>query len=144
MDSKDAKENLEAARKKLEGFEIFGCSAAIEVALRKAASQGIIDYLPGGTGFQIIREVSEEQRRALEYMRGFIEANGGTGVQAAINSVVFKVLDNIVVYPVEDEVNTQTISGTCCPMPYSCGAVLRRWTSPRKYIQTWLSTCFMQ
>ncbi len=103
MDSKDAKENLEAARKKLEGFEIFGCSAAIEVALRKAASQGIIDYLPGGTGFQIIREVSEEQRRALEYMRGFIEANGGTGVQAAINSVVFKVLDNIVVYPVEDE-----------------------------------------
>ena len=83
--------------------EVVPCSAAIELALRKAAQKGIIDYFQGDKAFNIIaKDITEEQRRALEYMKKFI---GGMGdnVQYAINKIVFDIGKNIVVYPVEDE-----------------------------------------
>ena len=49
------------------------------------------------------KEVSGEQKNALAYMAEFIKKNGGTGVQEIINTIVYKVLDGIVVYPAEDE-----------------------------------------
>ncbi|MDE1850951.1 MAG: redox-regulated ATPase YchF [Candidatus Micrarchaeota archaeon] len=93
---------LEKLREELKGFTVVGCSAAIELALKKAAKAGAIDYNPGEKDFGIIGSLSPEQTKALEYMRAFVKKNG-TGVQRLLNSVVFDVLKMIVVYPVEDE-----------------------------------------
>ncbi len=95
--------SLERLSKRLDGYTVLGCSAAIELALRKAAEGGVIGYTPGAASFTVIKEVSGEQRKALDYMADFIGRNKGTGVQQILNTAVFGVLDNIVVYPVEDE-----------------------------------------
>ena len=94
---------LEKLKKKLPGYTVVGCSGAIELALRKAAASGIIEYVPGAGGFKVKKSVEGEQKKALEYMSGFIAKNNGTGVQSIINTIVFQVLGDIVVYPVEDE-----------------------------------------
>jgi ribosome-binding ATPase len=99
--SSDAK--LAELRKKLPGVNVVGCSAAIELALRKAAKGGVIDYLPGAKSFEYKGKPSREQESALEYMLAYIKKNGGTGVQELIDTCVFRLFDNIVVYPVEDE-----------------------------------------
>ncbi|MGA3020573.1 MAG: YchF-related putative GTPase [Candidatus Micrarchaeales archaeon] len=94
---------LDDLKSKLKGYTVIGCSGAIELALRKAAERGVIDYIPGSDGFSIKKEVNKEQEDALKYMADFIKKNKGTGVQEIINTVTFGVLDSIVVYPVEDE-----------------------------------------
>ncbi len=94
---------LDGLRKRLPGYTVIGCSGAVELALRKAAASGVIDYVPGAASFSIKKTVSGEQKKALEYMAGFISKNNGSGVQSIVNTVVFDVLKEIVVYPVEDE-----------------------------------------
>ncbi|MDE1828010.1 MAG: YchF-related putative GTPase [Candidatus Micrarchaeota archaeon] len=93
---------LEKLRKELEGYKVVECSAAIELALKKAAKAGAIDYNPGEKSFKILGNLNPDQVKALEYMRRFT-GKSGTGVQQLLNSVVFEVLKMIVVYPVEDE-----------------------------------------
>jgi ribosome-binding ATPase len=101
-DVKGAEKNVEALKKEFGADNVIACSAAIELALKKAESKGIISYAPGARDFRILKDISKEQSDALAYMLGFVKANG-TGVQEVLNRVVFKLLDNIVVYPVEDE-----------------------------------------
>ena len=101
-DEPGAERNFAELKKNL-GEDVEWASAAIELALRKAAHQGVIAYEPGATEFKLLKpDVSQEQRRALDYMAGFIKP-GGTNVQNIINKAVFGLLDCIVVYPVEDE-----------------------------------------
>lgn len=101
-DSKKVSENKDAIQKALDDKVMF-CSAAVELALRKAESDGVISYVPGDKSFEILKtDISEEQKKALTYMKEFISAEG-TNVQDMINKVVFDVLGYIVVYPVEDE-----------------------------------------
>lgn len=80
-------------------------SAAAELALRMAADGGFIDYLPGDASFTIRADanLNPKQRAALEKLQVLVEKYGGTGVQQAIDRAVFGLLDQIVVYPVEDE-----------------------------------------
>ncbi len=101
----DTISNVRALRERFGDASVFECSAAIEMALRKASSARVISYLPGSRSFEIIGSgVSPEQKKALDYMLSFLKGSErGTGVQSALDSIVFKVLDNIVVYPVEDE-----------------------------------------
>ncbi len=101
----DASEDgaLERLKKMLPDHTVIGCSGAVELALRKAAKNGVIEYVPGSGEFKTMKETSGGQRRALDFMAGFMKRNGGTGVQNMINAVFFDVLQNIVVYPVEDE-----------------------------------------
>ena len=94
---------VEGLRKKLGDVPVVGCSAAIELALMKATKAGAISYTPGADRFRIIAAKNDEQMRALGYMLKYVEENGGTGVQKLIDAVAFHLLDNIVVYPVEDE-----------------------------------------
>ena len=101
-DVKGSEKNIEALKREFGNEKVVACSAAIELALRKAESQGIISYPPGGREFKVIKEVSKEQSDALAYMLEFVKRNG-TGVQDVLNRAVFGLLDNIVVYPVEDE-----------------------------------------
>ncbi len=78
------------------------CSAAIELALRKADKNGIIDYNPEKKEFRELQEVDETQKKALSYMRSFLKS-GKSDVQGMLNRLVFEMLGMIVVYPVEDE-----------------------------------------
>ena len=99
----------------LVGTPIVKCSAAIELALIKAANKGIVDYYPGAKEFKILKEINPEQKSALNYMQQYITKNGGTGVQELLNTAVFKALSNIVVYPVEDEGHYSDHSGNILP-----------------------------
>lgn len=82
----------------------FTCAAG-ELALKKAAEAGLINYVAGDSDFTINapEKLTAPQKAGLEAIRAMMKQFGGTGVQQAINSAVFDLLDMIVVYPVEDE-----------------------------------------
>ncbi len=105
IDMASAKRNAEELRRELPNNTVFECSAVIELALREAASQKIIDYVPGSREVRILSDhVSNDQRKAIARIQDFLgRQEHGTGVQDALNSIVFDVLGDIVVYPVEDE-----------------------------------------
>ncbi len=94
---------LKDKSKEKEGEPVIPCSAEAELALRTAAKNKIITYLPGDADFEISSNPTERQRKGLERIREFIHAYEGTGVQEIINRVVFDLLDYVVAYPVEDE-----------------------------------------
>ena len=100
IDLKEAQENFEKLKRKYEN--LVPVSAEAEIALKKAAESGLIDYLPGN-GFKIIGELNEKQKNALEFIeKNIIEKYGSTGVQTALNKAVFELLNYIAVYPVAD------------------------------------------
>ena len=102
-DVRGSEQNIEALKKEFGEENIVPCSGAVELALRKAAKQKLIDYVPGSRDFKWLEEnPSKERLDALKYMQDFLKS-GGTNVQELMNMAVFGLLDNIVVYPVEDE-----------------------------------------
>ncbi|AEA46447.1 redox-regulated ATPase YchF [Archaeoglobus veneficus] len=94
---------------------VIPTSAAFELTLRMAAKNGYIKYLPGDSDFEIIKALNEKQKKALEIIRDFLKKYGSTGVQKAINTVVFDLLGYIVVYPVEDENKFTDSKGNVLP-----------------------------
>lgn len=95
--------NLERLRDGLKGYPVIRASALYELVLRKSASKGIIDYLPGDSDFSIKRDPpSPELRKMLDKIRDYLNTWKSTGVQEAINEAVLGRLNMIAVYPVED------------------------------------------
>ncbi len=93
-------------------------SAEAELALRRAAERRLISYKPGDSTFSADppAQLTEQQRIALEMIREHVlSPMGGTGVQEAIDSSFFKLLDMIVVYPVEDPERWTDHSGNILP-----------------------------
>jgi ribosome-binding ATPase YchF (GTP1/OBG family) len=87
------------------GYIVVPTSAESELALSNAAKKGLINYIPGSNNFEILKssELSEKQIKALEYIKTHVLIKyGSTGIQKCIEEAV-KMLDLIVVYPVEDE-----------------------------------------
>ena len=78
-------------------------SAAAEYALRMAAKSGVIEYLPGDKEFKIKTELSDAQKAGLDKIKMLLDEKGSTNIQECINTAVLELLDQIVVYPVEDE-----------------------------------------
>ena len=113
-DTPGSEARLALLRSEFGDSSVVATSGAIELALRKAAKQGLIDYLPGGRSFNFIGNVTPEQKQALDYMLKFIKVVG-TNVQELLNSAVFGTLANIVVYPVEDEGKYCDHSGNVLP-----------------------------
>jgi ribosome-binding ATPase len=102
-DAKGSESQISSLKSKFGDDGVVACSAAIELALRKAERQGVIDYSSGSDKFTVHEDkATKEQLAALRYMLDFTGAKG-TNVQSLINRVVFNLLGNIVVYPVEDE-----------------------------------------
>ena len=97
-----------------------------ELALRRGAEAGLVEYDPGDDGFSLDPGVSDEQREGLESVRTVIEAYGGTGVQEAINTAVYEVLDRITAYPVENETHWTDSQGRMLPDAY----LLREGSTP--------------
>ncbi|MCL2509729.1 MAG: YchF-related putative GTPase, partial [Methanomassiliicoccaceae archaeon] len=95
--------NLEKLRKMGDGA--VPTLAETELALKKAGAAGLIDYVPGDAEFKIKAGVTlnEGQKKALDYMAEKMKAYNGTGVQTCLEDCVYRILDLIAVYPVEDE-----------------------------------------
>ncbi len=105
----------EILRKK--GYIVVPTSAESELALSNAAKKGLIDYTPGSNNFEILKssELSEKQIKALEYIKTHVlKKYGSTGIQKCIEEAV-KMLDLIVVYPVEDETHLKDKQGRILP-----------------------------
>ncbi len=80
-------------------------SAEMELTLRRASKGGLVRYSPGDPSFSIPDpgRLTAGQRNALESIRRFLSVWGTTGVQEALEGLVFQGLHRIVVFPVEDE-----------------------------------------
>jgi ribosome-binding ATPase len=80
-------------------------SAEAELTLRRAQRAGLVRYSPGASTFETVDpgKLSSGQLRALEEIRHILKTWGSTGVQNALERLVFDGLHEIVVFPVEDE-----------------------------------------
>ncbi|NPA86257.1 MAG: redox-regulated ATPase YchF [bacterium] len=106
LNKADQAENITEIQREIErlGYPAFPCSAAAELALKKAAKQGLISYVPGDSGFEVLSQLDQRQLAALEYIKErVLERFGSTGVQQIIDYAVLEVAKKIVVFPVENE-----------------------------------------
>jgi len=74
-------------------------SAHAEKALKQGDEQGALEYVPGEEDFEIVADLPAEKEQGLEEIRQFVQAYGGTGVQTALETALFDVLDAIAVFP---------------------------------------------
>jgi hypothetical protein len=112
-----APDNLMAKMNELKDYIVVPTSAESELALSNAAEKKLIDYTPGSNDFKILKkeEISEKQQKALEYIKGHVLTKyGSTGIQKCIEAAV-KMLDLIVVYPVEDDNHLTDKDGRVLP-----------------------------
>jgi ribosome-binding ATPase YchF (GTP1/OBG family) len=119
MDLSTSEENLE--RLKESNHLVVPACAEAELALRRAAERRLIDYRPGDCNFKIAspESLSEGQAKALETIREKILLRlGSTGVQEAINTAFFRLLNMITVYPVEDLEHLTDHTGRVLPDAY--------------------------
>jgi ribosome-binding ATPase YchF (GTP1/OBG family) len=86
-----------------------------ELALRRAVEAGVVDYDPGDEDFEVVGDVSDSQAQGLERIREVMTDYGGTGVQQALDAVVYDVLAQITVYPVENETKWTDGQGRVLP-----------------------------
>jgi ribosome-binding ATPase YchF (GTP1/OBG family) len=103
---------------KLKALGAMPAAAESELALRRAKEAGVVAYKPGDADFQLLapEKLNDRQRKALEYIRAHVlQPNGGTGVQQALEAAVFKLLDLVCVFPVEDETHFSSKAGDVLP-----------------------------
>src|SRR5207247_8770774 len=88
MVSREALQNLSKAA----GYLVVPTSAEYELALRRAASAGLVTYQPGGSSFEILHpeKLTAAQEKGLEKIRAFLRERGSTGVQQCIEEAVYK------------------------------------------------------
>jgi ribosome-binding ATPase YchF (GTP1/OBG family) len=97
---------------------VAACSAEAELVLRRAEKMGVLEYTPGGEKFRIKEnaKLTSKQKGALKYvetrvMDKFIR----TGIQQALNTIVFKLLKMNMVYGVSDEITYSDHHGNVLP-----------------------------
>ena len=118
-------ENLERLGE--EDKPVIPSTADGELALRTAAESEVVSYHPGDDDFQVVGDVSDAQREGLETIREVMAEHGGTGVQQAINTAVYDVLDMVTAYPVENETKWTDGTGETLPDAF----LLPRGSTPK-------------
>ena len=97
--------NVNIERLKEAGYMVVPTCAEAELALRRAADAGLINYTPEDQGFSIKNpeKLTKGQLAALDIIREKVfKKYGRTGLQEVLNKAFFSLLDMISVYPVED------------------------------------------
>ncbi len=91
--------------------------AETELALRRATKAKLVDYVPGSDRFSVPdpSKLNPNQKKAIEKMHGIMEKCKSTGIQTALEKAAFDLLDQIVVYPVEDETRLTDHDGRVLP-----------------------------
>ena len=121
MDILTSEDNLEILNEYYGRGFVAACSAEAELALRRAEKNGLLDYTPGQELFRIKENVnlSTEQQGALNYIERRVMAKWiRTGIQQALNIVVFKLLRNNMIFPVSDEMRYMDHHGNVLPDVY--------------------------
>ncbi|MFC7250002.1 redox-regulated ATPase YchF [Halomicroarcula sp. GCM10025324] len=98
-----------------------------ELALRNAAKAGVVDYDPGDADFEITGDVSDQQRAGLDQIRTVMEQWGGTGVQQAMDTAVYDLLDHVSAYPVQNDTKWTDGQGNVLPDAF----LLPRGSTPK-------------
>lgn len=103
--------------KKVTDTGAIPASAEFELALKKAAKKGLVSYLQGSDRFDVPvpGSLNDAQKGALEKIRAFVSKFGGTGVQKALEKVVYEEMKLMVIYPVEDEGSWKDKKGNVLP-----------------------------
>ena len=117
-----APDNLMAKSDELKkkDYIVVPTSAECELALTNASKKGLIDYKPGSNTFKILKEaeLNEKQLKGLDFIKTHVlQKFGSTGIQKCIEETV-KMLNLIVVYPVEDETHYSDKQGRILPDAY--------------------------
>ena len=97
---------------------VAACSAEAELVLRRAEKMGLLQYTPGQEKFRIKENarLTAKQQGALKYIETRVMAKWiSTGVQQALNTVVFKLLKSNMIYPVSDEFKYTDHHGNVLP-----------------------------
>jgi len=121
MDLRTAEQNIEMLNEYFSHSLVAACSAEAELALRRAEKMRLLHYTPGQEKFRIVNdaELTLEQRRALDYVEQRVMAKWtNTGIQHALNTLVFKFLKMNMVYPVGDESRYSDHHGNVLPDVY--------------------------
>ena len=125
-----ARENIERMQEKYP--RVIPTSAESELALMNATRAGLISYISGDSSFEIIDEskLNANQIKALEYIQtNILDVYGSTGIQKALNTAVFELLDMIVVYPVGDEHKLTDQKGNVLPDAF----LVPKGSTPREF-----------
>lgn len=102
IDVAGADENFKRVCEEFPDHILIRCSAESELALREAAKHGLIHYIPGESGFKIVKEegLSEKQKKALEFIQAnILDKFGSTGVQPVLDKAVLELLGYIAIFP---------------------------------------------
>ena len=125
-----AKENIERMKEKYP--RVIATSAESELALVNATRAGLISYVSGDSSFEILEKdkLNPNQIKALEYIQtNILDVYGSTGVQEALNTAVFELLNMIVVYPVGDEHKLTDQKGNVLPDAF----LVPKGSTPRQF-----------
>src|SRR5512136_3011000 len=83
---------------KVEGYLSIPTCAASELALRRAAKAGLIDYLPGNEAFKLKdpSKLSSVQKKGLDYIETHVMTKfKDTGIQQCLENAAYNMLDLI-------------------------------------------------
>jgi ribosome-binding ATPase YchF (GTP1/OBG family) len=119
MDLPPSEQNLEKLREL--DYQVVPTCAEAELALRRAAEKQLIDYRPGDCNFRTTKPegLSPTQLKGLETIREkILLQHSSTGVQEAINTAYYRLLQMITVYPVEDIEHLTDHNGRVLPDAY--------------------------
>ncbi|ADC46032.1 translation-associated GTPase [Methanobrevibacter ruminantium M1] len=125
-----AKENIERMKEKYP--RVIATSAESELALVNATRAGLISYISGDNSFEILEKdkLNPNQIKALEYIQtNILDVYGSTGIQEALNTAVFELLNMIVVYPVGDEHKFTDQKGNVLPDAF----LVPKGSTPREF-----------
>ena len=106
-------ENLDRLREAAD--LVVPATADGELGLRRADDAGMIEYDPGDADFDIVGDVSDQQREGLEQIREVMRGGDGTGVQHALDQAVYGLLEMLTAYPVQNENRWTDAKGNVLP-----------------------------
>lgn len=108
---------VDRLREAIDPIPVNATCAEAELTLRRATRGGLVRYVPGSTTFDVVDSgrLSAPQSRALEEVHRILERLGTMGVQESLEQMVFGRLQQIVVFPVEDEQHWTDSKGRVLP-----------------------------
>ena len=116
IDIDGAEKNYQRLKEKYPNYIVIPCSGDFEVALRTLSKKEIVQYQPGEAVFKVLDEskLNENQKKALDKIKSFLERYKSTGVQEILNIAVFDLLKYKAIFPggVNNLVDSQ---GRCLP-----------------------------
>jgi ribosome-binding ATPase YchF (GTP1/OBG family) len=99
IDISTAEENIKRLKERFPNLAIIPTAADAELALRTAHKAGLIYYVPGEGKFEILKQLNPKQEEALKKIELILEKFGNTGVQQALEELIFNKLSYKAIFP---------------------------------------------